>query len=98
MNAIKFMGYATIYPHLNKKLYENNKKLYDSKLLLIIGKELLDYYTYPTRIYKADSTGTKITFKAITEENKAEAEAKINNLTEEFEKNYNVVVKTKLEL
>ena len=58
------LGYKTTYPRLNKKLYEENRRVYDGALIGVYITELHNGFKVK-RVNKANRQGTTITCRVI---------------------------------
>lgn len=80
----RVLKYAFINPKMNKKLFEENRKIYDKVMIFIRIDELNNKCAYLVKTNKPTKNGTKFTFK--TCETYDEWEREFDRLKKDAEK------------
>ena len=75
-NGIKLKSYKINFLKLKKKVYEENKRLYDISINVIRFKELQEHAGKMKKLGKPSTSGTKITFEPVQTVEEYEEELK----------------------
>lgn len=81
---VRVLKYEFINPKMNKKLFEENRKIYDKLIIFIRVDELNNKCAYLVKVNKPNRSGTKFTFKPC--ETHDEWEREFDRLKEDAEK------------
>lgn len=85
---IQVKGYKETYPNLNKKLYEEDRRVYDGALIGVYITELHSGFKVK-RANKANRQGTTITCRAISNDDEYIKQVKeIDEMIDQFNNKY----------